>query len=462
MKKALRFSVVFILAILILVYISGIYIFGRVFLPNTYVNDLDVSLTKTSDLHKTYNNSYKNFELEIIKRDGSEKIKSSSFDYKDELDEKSYVEQNPFYWFVSFLVPKHYNLEHNISIDKDKFNNVIENLELWKDEVIEPQDAKIVYKNNKFEIEEEIKGNKLNKEKLVEKILDYIDESKKKLNLEEEEIYYSPVLTSKDPEIIEKAKRMNELNSFTITYDFDDRKEVLQNEELLSLYMENENKDLVPNIEKAREYILSLSKKYDTFKKTRTFQTTDKGIAEIQGGIYGWSTDIEKSTEELVKALEGTKTVEIKPQYKLDAQSRKVNDIGNSYVEIDIARQHMWIYRDGNLVLETDIVTGNPNKGNGTPTGVGKIWSRERDRYLSGEGYKSHVNYWLPFNWSGCGIHDSSWRSDYGKNIYLSRGSHGCVNTPPSLMPKFYENTFHGMPVVVYDSNTQIISSENK
>src|SRR5699024_5856960 len=124
--------------------------------------------------------------------------------------------------------------------------------------------------------------------------------------------------------------------------------------------------------------------------------------------------------EELVKALEGTKTVEIKPQYKLDAQSRKVNDIGNSYVEIDIARQHMWIYRDGNLVLETDIVTGNPNKGNGTPTGVGKIWSRERDRYLSGEGYKSHVNYWLPFNWSGCGIHDSSWRSDYGKNIYLS------------------------------------------
>lgn len=458
MKKALKFSVVFILAILILVYISGVYIFGKIFLPNTYVNDVNVSLTKISNLHKTYDDSYKNFELEIIERKGSEKIKSSSFDYKDTLDKKAYVEQNPFYWFASVFVPKHYNLDHSVTIDKDKFNNVVDNLNLLKEEVVEPQDAKIVYKNNKFEIEEEVKGNKLDKEKLVEKILSYVEESKKKLNLEEEGVYYNPIIMAKDPDIIDKVKKMNELNSFTITYDFDDRKEVLQNEQLLNLYMENENKDLVPNRESVKNYIVYLSGKYDTFKKNRTFQTTGKGIAEIKGGIYGWSTDIEKSTDELVKALEQVKTVEIKPVYKMDAQSRKVNDIGNSYVEIDIARQHMWIYREGNLILDTSVVTGNPNEGNATPTGVGKIWSRERDRFLSGEGYRSHVNYWLPFNWSGCGIHDSSWRSKYGGNIYRSNGSHGCVNTPPSLMPKFYENTFEGMPVIVYNSNSQMIS----
>lgn len=457
MKKAFRFSVGFIILIFVVVYIGGVYVFSQHFQPRTFVNDVDVSLTKISNLQETYDSSYKDFELKLIKRDGTEKVQASKFDYIDRLEEGQYVEQNPFYWFLTLVVSKNYNIEHNLSIDNDKFLNTVNDLELLKVEVVEPQDAKIVFKNNKFEIEKEILGNKVNKEKLTEKILEYIDDSNKKLDLEEEGIYYEPVIKSDDPNLLNRLEQMNKLNSFEITYDFEDRKEVLKNEELVNLYTANGNNEMVPDVDKAREYIKGLAKKYDTFKTNRNFYATGLGMVKIDGGIYGWSTDIENSTNELVKALENTQTVTLQPVYKLDAMSRSINDLGSSYVEIDLSRQHMWLYKEGSLIIDSPIVTGNPNRGNGTPTGVGKVWSRERDRFLTGEGYKSHVNYWLPFNWSGCGIHDSSWRSDYGKDLYLSRGSHGCVNTPPGLMPTFYENTFHGMPVVVYESSTQLL-----
>ena len=155
----------------------------------------------------------------------------------------------------------------------------------------------------------------------------------------------------------------------------------------------------------------------------------------------------------MIKLLEKVEDASIEPVYKLTAVDRGLNDLGNSYVEIDLGRQHMWLYKEGELVIESEIVSGNPNQGNATPVGTGKIWSRETDRFLTGDGWKSHVNYWLPFNWSGCGIHDSSWRSEYGKDIYKRNGFHGCVNTPPKLMSTFYNNTFKGMPVVVYDSS---------
>lgn len=458
MKKAFRFSVLFILLILLVAYVGGIYIFSQYYLPKTYVNNVDVSLTKISELEKTYNSKHKGYELEIVSRKNSEKIKASDFEYKDTLEKNQHVDQNPFYWMFSIFVPKNHELKHNISYNEEKFNNTINNLNIFKEEVVEPVDAKVVFKDGKFVIEKEVVGNKINKEELNKKVLEYVSESKNKLDLEKEKIYYEPKLKENNEGLIRLAENKNKINSFKITYNFDDRKEVLENEVLLNLYKENGKQMLVPDEEKVKNYVIGLSEKYDTFKSTRQFQTTGAGIAQIDGGIYGWSTDIEESTKELMKALNKEETVEINPVYKMEANSRKTNDIGDSYIEIDLARQKMWMYIDKNPIIETSIVTGNPNRGNGTPTGVGKIWSRERDRYLTGEGYNSHVDYWLPINWSGVGIHDSSWRSDYGGSIYLSRGSHGCINTPPNVMPEFFKNTFNGMPVVIYDSNTQIIS----
>ena len=123
--------------------------------------------------------------------------------------------------------------------------------------------------------------------------------------------------------------------------------------------------------------------------------------------------------------------------------------VGGTYVEISISAQHMWVYKNGNLVVSTDVVTGNNDGAHNTPKGFHKIYSRARNTTLSGPGYSSFVEYWMAFC-GGCGIHDASWRSSFGGNIYNGNGSHGCVNTPRSAVVKVWENTTVGTPVIIY------------
>ena len=55
----------------------------------------------------------------------------------------------------------------------------------------------------------------------------------------------------------------------------------------------------------------------------------------------------------------------------------------------------------------------------------------------------------MPFN-GGIGIHDATWRSSFGGNIYVAGGSHGCVNAPYSLANTIFNNIDSGTPVVCY------------
>lgn len=458
MKKAVRYIFAIIILLILMIYAFGVYFFSIYFLPQSTVNGKNVSLTKLSDLNTTYSNMWKNYTLTLETKEGKETLKASSFDYTDALKEKDGVKQNPLYWFLAALLPKDYEVPHEVKYDTAKLKEQVDRLPVVQHATVAPVDAQIIYDGTQFLIQKEVEGNLIQRDKLDRAILHHMKEGSDTLNLTEESIYLVPKVYADNESLQEDLRQYNHINSFQLTYDFADRKELLKGPELVGLYKKNDSGEMVPDVEKVRAYVTTLAKKYDTFRSTRDFSITGGGIVRIPGGIYGWSTDIPATTDHLTKALEQTKTETLTPIYRMDAQNRGVNDIGNSYVEIDIARQHMWVYKEGQLVIDTPVVTGNPTLGHGTPTGTGKIWSRERDRYLTGEDYKSYVHYFCPFNWSGGGIHDADWRSSFGGKIYLANGSHGCVNTPPGVMPKVFESTFQGMPVVVYNSATQKIS----
>ena len=119
-----------------------------------------------------------------------------------------------------------------------------------------------------------------------------------------------------------------------------------------------------------------------------------------------------------------------------------------TYVEIDIAQQRMWLVKNGKVIVDTPVVTGT--KGyNDTPKGYYTMYSRAMDTVLYGDDYASPVDYWMGFK-GGYGIHDASWRSSYGGNIYTYNGSHGCVNTPYNAVKTIYNNTAYGTPVILY------------
>ena len=123
--------------------------------------------------------------------------------------------------------------------------------------------------------------------------------------------------------------------------------------------------------------------------------------------------------------------------------------VGDTYIEISIDQQHMWAYKNGRQIASTEVVTGNQYTAD-TPKGYYEVEGKSRNIYLSGPGYSSFVNYWMAFIGTSYGIHDASWRSEFGNPIYKGNGSHGCVNTPYSAVQTIYNNIPSGTPVIIY------------
>ena len=177
--------------------------------------------------------------------------------------------------------------------------------------------------------------------------------------------------------------------------------------------------------------------------------------AKIEDNIRTATVDKVKDT---ITAAGGEITRE--PVYSQEALYRGTDDIGNTYIEIDYTNQHLYYFEDGELVLDTDIVSGNISKGNGSPDGVFKIVYKQRDATLVGEDYESAVSYFMPFAYN-VGIHDASWRSKFGGEIYKKSGSHGCINVPSDMAKKIYESVATGTPVIAYYRESIELTSEN-
>lgn len=175
------------------------------------------------------------------------------------------------------------------------------------------------------------------------------------------------------------------------------------------------------------------------------FEATDFGTVTVPAK----SLSLNKEAEiELIKSELGTGlSYEHTPMYNLE--------VGDSYVEIDIARQHVWLYKNGVCIIDTDCVTGNAGNHD-TPPGYFFLTGKTMDKILrgyndNGSKYASHVDYWMPFN-GGIGLHDAAWRGAFGGTIYLTNGSHGCVNLPRIAAQTIYENIDGTMPIIVYSS----------
>jgi hypothetical protein len=128
---------------------------------------------------------------------------------------------------------------------------------------------------------------------------------------------------------------------------------------------------------------------------------------------------------------------------------------GGNYIEIDLTAQKLWVYKDGLRVVESPIVSGCVADGRFTPNGVYEIYEQEEDCWLTGPTWNDYVEYWLAF-YQSFGLHDASWRSEFGGDIYLYEGSHGCPNLPPELADDVYNNAPLGTKVILYGGETSV------
>ena len=125
-------------------------------------------------------------------------------------------------------------------------------------------------------------------------------------------------------------------------------------------------------------------------------------------------------------------------------------DLGGTYIEVNIGEQVLSYYVDGQLDMQFPVVTGDMSKEDrATPAGYFKICERMSPKVLKGEDYETPVTYWLRI-YKGVGIHDATWRSSFGGDIYRTNGSHGCVNSPFNEVGQLWKKVKNGTPIIMY------------
>ncbi|KRM24467.1 L,D-transpeptidase family protein [Latilactobacillus graminis] len=311
-------------------------------------------------------------------------------------------------------------------------------------------DAHINLTDQKFDLVKEIYGNTIDVAQFKKTVAHGINQGQATINLKND--YTQPAVKSTNQQLQKAAKQLKTIANEKISYSVNGNAVQVPKAEIQS-WLTYDHGTISLNKAAVTKYVYQLKAKYDTFDKALTFNSTKEGTVTVPAGIYGWSIspadEISALMTEVPKGKDFSRTAVIRGS----GIDQKTRSVGSTYIEIDLKAQHMWLYQNGKVTIETDIVSAQPPQV--TPTGVWSIWKKERNATLKGKNfdgvseYASPVNYWMPIDETGVGIHDSPWQPKYGGDWYQHHGSHGCINTPPGTMAKLYNTVSEGIPVVV-------------
>ena len=427
------------------------------FLNNTFINGVPVAKMTSTEVEEIITAQVKTYQLDLQGRNEvKDTIKGAEVGLHTVFEKgisDLIEEQKNYSWPV--LIFKTHELEINtmLEYDKDLLQKRLEELTFLEEENnIKPKNASISeYGENGYEIIPEDHGAYVKKDKLFELTRKAIESlNNTTIILEEEDLYEKPEITSEYPKLAKAVKTLNKYAGTKITYEFGEDIEVLDGSKISEWLSVDEDYTVHFDETKVKEYVDYIGKTYNSFGRERTFKTSYGKVIKVKGGDYGWWLNRPEEVKELTELIKNGEKLTKTPVYFQTAQQYGKDDIGDTYVEVNLTAQRLFFYKDGKKILQSDFVSGNLAKNYDTPVGTYPIQYKENDAVLVGEDYETPVKYWMPFN-RNIGFHDASWRKEFGKDIYLTRGSHGCINMPPAAAKKMFENIQRGVAVVVYE-----------
>lgn len=446
------------------IYALGVYHSNSHFEANTVINGYDVSDMTASDVENAINQRIGESTITLSFRGGStETIQGTDFDYgyyPDGQVESLLQAQNPWLWFTSFFTHKNYQITTPINYSNDKLEALLYQMpEMQFQNMTAPTDAYVTYGDDSFVVAAETYGTELNRQTFVIDLIDYLDHSGGNSQVVDVSSLYNAYV---DPQVYqdneglhEQADELQQLCGAKITYDLPDGStEVLDGDTLRTWLSQDENgayyKDDEVWEESLENYVEDFADRHDTNGQVREFNSTNHGVQTIDAdrSTFGNVVDVDGEEEKLAGELATHTITEREPE--MSCKEAADGGIGDTYVEADLTNQHVYVYIDGSLAMDSDCVSGMMTSSRMTPEGVFYINNKSRNTNLVGANYVSFVNYWMSFYGSGYGLHDATWRSSFGGSIYYGSGSHGCINLPKSFAAELYDVAYVGMPVVVF------------
>ncbi|MCR5594973.1 MAG: L,D-transpeptidase/peptidoglycan binding protein [Lachnospiraceae bacterium] len=469
LKNFLKFFYIFLfitLIILGLVYLGLGYYYRDSFSYGTRINGIYCTGRTPAEVDKLLNERY-SYDGLTIRAEGYEiLIKPEdidfSYDFKSALD--IYLHnQNSWFWPSNLISQRNRTLNPLVSYNIAKLDSILDSYEIFVYDT-EP-DVSIMSENGVYALLDTTK-HRPESEKMREAVTDCIYSSTEELIIDDS--YYTDLeYTKAQMETIKQYESVKNMLGADITYIMGNERVDITDDILVSFLKRDDDGNLVkvskedgidtednsPEYEWSPEAIETwvdvLADKYDTLGSTRHFKATGGFDVEVSGGIYGNKIDRKAEKDYLKAAIRDKLSEDHEPVYIEKALHQGIDDIGDTYVEVNMTDQKLYYYVNGELVIDTPVVTGNMGRRMNTPSGTNYVYYKQRNRTLIGPNYQTFVNYWMAVN-GHIGIHDATWRDEFGGEIYLTSGSHGCINTPMDAVSQLYDMVEIGTPVIMY------------
>lgn len=456
--KKIILIMVILCSVIAFAYFGTAVFFQSHFLPNTNVNGIECSYKNLTSVNNILEQQSKKYQLEVKDRKGDVvgTITAQEIDFNiDAMDalEKILIEQNVIGWISAFWKEQNYDLSYGVNFDSNKTEVIIMSWDDMDNKKMEaPKDAYISdYSKTakEYHIIPETEGTLLDADKVKKVVIEAVHNIDSEINLYDAQCYVLASITASDVALGRKLKELNKWVSTCITYDWNGT-EVIVDGDTIHEWISKENGILELDEEAIAEFVATHAKENDTYGRKRKFITTLGEEIQLPSGAFGWKTDRAEETKELIKLIQKGSTVSKEPVYTYKGANKGKDDIGLSYVECDLTNQRLYLYENGVLILDSDLVSGKMSKSDCiTPPGVFGLTYKTQNAVLRGDDYETPVSFWMPFN-GNIGMHDAVWRKSFGGDIYLNSGSHGCINLPYSTASEVYEYVSAGFPVICY------------
>ena len=447
-----------VLGVILAVYLGFAIFFSSHFYFHTTINGVDYSLQTVAKVEDTMTKEVGDYKLTLKESDGDVDVidgKEIDLSYKKGEELNTLLKnQNVFLWPRSLWKSFDIQAPVGVNYDETKLDNLLNALDCMQEEnQVAPASAVPEFNGQKFVVKAEEIGSLLDVDTFKAKVAEYIAGFQSTLDMVAEDCYVKAAYFSDSPEVLAACKTMNEYLGASVTYTFGENTEVVDASVISQWLTTDENMNVTYNEEGVSQYVAGLAEKYDTYRKQRTFTSGSGNTVNVEGGDYGWKIDQAAEIAALETNISNKEVVTKEPQ---TAASHGAADWGDTYVEVDLTNQYMYLFVNGSVVTSSAIVTGKPSEGSATPQGVYSIRYCKRNAVLRGpkkaDGtyeWESPVAFWMPFN-GGIGLHDATWQSAFGGNRYLTHGSHGCVNLPYNIAETVFNNVSAGTPVVCH------------
>ncbi len=447
MKK----RIMIVLGAIVALYLVGLIVFSFFIVPTTAIGNESVGFKQFDNIETIVNTNFETKQITInddVVQDYKPKLVDLGVNIDiDKLSSDVKSEQTTWKWPFELVAKSNYELSDYIKFDEDVMKTELKSAGILGTKGRTKSTAANLKLNEEtlnYEVVSSKQGNVVDNDKFVKNLENAIGNNADSISTAKS----YKTISDQEKTMEDNAAKLNERINRNVSMKIEDEVIDVPKSIIASSLVVNDDGEVEVEGSDLYSYLYDQSLEYD-------FSEVGYGYHKVV------ESNVDPAYDEIVASLisdENTDIVGIAPVDEAEDTFKPTVDTDEkTYIEISISNQVMWVFKDDDLLVQTPVVTGSAADGWDTPTGDYTIISKETDKVLNGASvgfdYQVPVNYWMRLTNSGIGIHDIDWlNADNAWNsreVYVTQGSHGCINTPSEAMKLIYDSIPVGTPVYI-------------